>query len=254
MKPVKIAAYGGGINSTAMIVALTLNGTKLDAILFSDTGAEKPETYAFIRRFNKWLRKHGQARVTIIRRVSKNGDARTLEQHCLHYRQLPSIAYGHKQCSHKFKIAPQEKWVNRFAKAQKSWKNQRAVIKYIGFDAGEVRRVRPGDKKYNPCYPLIEWGWDRNRCKQEIINAGLCLPPKSSCFFCPNMKKGEILNLPKKLKKRAIAMERNAQAMLRDIKGLGRNYKWEDLINADEGQMKLFDDLEMYDMPCSCTD
>src|SRR6218665_3582643 len=117
MRPVKIAAYGGGINSTAMIVALTLKGVKLDAILFSDTGAEKPETYAFIRRFNTWLRKHRQARVTIIRRMSKDGDARTLEQHCLHYKQLPSIAYGYKQCSHKFKIAPQEKWMNHFPRA-----------------------------------------------------------------------------------------------------------------------------------------
>ncbi len=93
-KVVRIAAYGGGVNSTAMIIGLTLQGIKLDAILFSDTGAEKKETYAFIRRFNKWLRKHGQPRITIIRRVTKTGTAKTLEQHCLEYKQLPSIAYG----------------------------------------------------------------------------------------------------------------------------------------------------------------
>ncbi len=252
-KVVRIAAYGGGVNSTAMIIGLTLQGIKLDAILFSDTGAEKKETYAFIRRFNKWLRKHGQPRITIIRRVTKTGTAKTLEQHCLEYKQLPSIAYGYKQCSHKFKIAPQEKWVNSFGKARRLWKQGGRIMKYVGFDASEQRRTRPGDHKYTPCYPLIDWGWDRNRCKEAIIKAGLCLPPKSSCFFCPNMRKGEILTLPPDLQQRAIAIERNAQASLREIKGLGRNYKWEDLLQADKEQLRMFDDLELFATPCACT-
>lgn len=251
---VNIAAYGAGINSTAMIVELTRRGIRLDAILFSDTGAEKPGTYAFLVRFNQWLQRHGQVQITTIRRMTKQGDARTLEQHCLDYNMLPSMAYGYKQCSHKFKIAPQEKWMNQYQPARRLWKQGDKVVKYIGFDAAEVRRVKPDDDKYTQRYPLIQWGWDRNRCKEEILASGLCLPPKSSCFFCPNMKKGEILSLPKALQQRAIEMERNAQSTLREIKGLGRNYKWEDLFNADQEQMKLFDDLEMYATPCSCTD
>lgn len=251
---VRIAAFGGGVNSTAMIVRLTQLGIKLDAILFSDTGAEKPATYAFLRRFNRWLKKHKQARIATIRRQSENGDARTLEQHCLHYRQLPSIAYGYKQCSHKFKIAPQEKWVNRYKKAQRLWRKGNKVIKYVGFDAAETRRTKADDKKYKHLYPLIEWGWDRERCKKEILAAGLCLPPKSSCFFCPNMKKGEILSLAPDLQQRAVAMERNAKPTLREIRGLGRNYSWEDLLRADREQLRLFEDIEMYDNPCSCVD
>lgn len=254
LKVVRIAAYGGGVNSTAMIVALTLQGIILDAILFSDTGAEKPETYAFLKRFNKWLLAHGQAPITIISRVTKNGDKRSLEQHCLDYKTLPSIAFGYKQCSHKFKISPQEKWVNRYKPAKASWKAGHKVLKYVGFDASETRRVKPDDQKYQHAYPLIEWQWDRRRCKEEIIKNGLCLPPKSSCFFCPNMTKHEIRSLPEDLQQRAIVIERNAAGTLQEIKGLGRNYKWEDLINADNEQLKLFDDLELFSLPCNCID
>jgi len=34
-------------------------------------------------------------------------------------------------------------------------------------------------------YPLMEWGLDREKCKQIIANAGLPVPVKSACWFCP---------------------------------------------------------------------
>jgi hypothetical protein len=39
-----------------------------------------------------------------------------------------------------------------------------------------IRRNHAGnqdDPKYEFWYPLIEWGWDRERCKEEIRAAGL---------------------------------------------------------------------------------
>ncbi len=107
--------------------------------------------------------------------------------------------------------------------------------------------------KYENKYPLIEWRWDRDRCKKEILGAGLCLPPKSSCFFCPNMKKGEIVALPDDLKERAIKMERNATKVA-ELKGLGRQYSWESLINMDKRQFKMFDDWDYNEPPCECID
>lgn len=41
-------------------------------------------------------------------------------------------------------------------------------------------------------YPLREWGLSREDCGRIIVNAGLPLPPKSACFFCPAMKEAEI--------------------------------------------------------------
>jgi hypothetical protein len=62
------------------------------------------------------------------------------------------------------------------------------------------------------------------------------------------MKKHEILKLPDELKERVIAMEKNA-TKLAEMAGLGRQYAWTDLINADESQIKLFAKLNVKDLP-----
>jgi len=52
------------------------------------------------------------------------------------------------------------------------------------------------DEKYIYEYPVLhEWMWSRPDCQAVITSAGLPLPPKSSCFFCPSTRKEEILEL-----------------------------------------------------------
>jgi hypothetical protein len=47
-------------------------------------------------------------------------------------------------------------------------------------------------------------------------------------------------------------MERGASAAT-TVKGLGRNWRWEDLVKADDAQMKLFEELPDT-IPCGCYD
>jgi hypothetical protein len=47
--------------------------------------------------------------------------------------------------------------------------------------------------RYNFRYPLREWGLNREACGRIIKEAGLPLPPKSACFFCPAMRTIEIM-------------------------------------------------------------
>lgn len=54
-----IVSFGGGTNSTAMIIGMYLHKIPIDLILFADTGGEQPHTYKFIEIFNGWLEKHG---------------------------------------------------------------------------------------------------------------------------------------------------------------------------------------------------
>ena len=81
-------------------------------------------------------------------------------------------------------------------------------------------------------YPLIEdWHWTRDDCIRAIQEAGLPLPGKSSCFFCPSMKRKEIEALKRQypdLYRRALAIEENAMPHLKTVKGLGRNYAWKE--------------------------
>lgn len=259
----KIVTYGGGTNSTAMIIGMVKQGIIPDRILFSDTGGERPDTYAFIDLFSGWLVGNGAPAITKLHYTDKNGEPLTLEQDCLEHQALPGIAYGFKSCSQKFKTRVADKFCNNDPDCKAVWGNGERIDKYIGYDAGEPKRVEChkaydlADKKYNNHYPLYDWGWTRERCVEEILSVGLPKPGKSSCFFCPSMKKAEIEDLWKRypdLFKRAMDMEANAAPKLEKIKGLGRNWSWTDFYNAkinEPEQLTLFDFAEQ-NISCGC--
>ena len=136
---------------------------------------------------NKWLREHGMPPITVVEKMDRNGNRLTLETECLRSGTLPSIAYGFKRCSQKHKVGPQEKFCNH--------------------------------------HPLIEdWHWTRDDCIWAIQEAGLPLPGKSSCFFCPSMKREEIEALKRQhpdLYRRALAIEENAMPISKPSKVWG---------------------------------
>ena len=102
-----IVSYGGGTNSTAMLVGLIQKGESPDLILFADTGGEKPYTYEYIQTFNHWLTSKGAPEIIT---VKKAGNGETLEENCHRKNMLPSLAYGFKSCSQKFKVQPKDKY------------------------------------------------------------------------------------------------------------------------------------------------
>lgn len=251
-----VVSWGGGVNSTAMLIGMRERSIKPDLILFADTGGEKPETYNYLERF-----KLDWPDLVIVRRKPtafrgprdpnrKTAPAgtiyATLEEDCLVKSMLPSLAYGHRGCSQKWKIEPQDRYVAAWVPAVEAWYSGQRVTKAIGFDAGELRRATIGDDtKYHYWYPLIEWGWGRAECVSAIERYGLPVPPKSACFFCPASKKAEVLVLKEEhpdLYARAIQMERGA--ILGSVKGLGRSFSWETFAGVET----------INDMPCMCFD
>lgn len=247
----QIVSYGGGTNSAAMVAELVNHREYLDAIVFSDTGGEKPETYAHIDLMSAWLVTRGYPAITMIRRtpaIVGDRTASTLEEECLMRGQLPGIAYGFKSCSDKWKTQPFRTWFK-----EQAFDDEVTVC--VGFDAGEEHRAARGDlydEPYQKRYPLIEWRMERDDCIASIKAAGLPQPGKSACFFCPSSKKGEILALANEhplLFQRAAAMEENAD--LTSIAGLGRRFSWRDLVKADADQAKLFPETTI-DSPCGC--
>lgn len=238
-----ILSFGGGTNSTALLIGLYKRQIPIDLILFADTGAEHPHTYQHIEGVRKWLKEKGLPDITVVRKYDKNGDRLTLEDECLKSGTLPSIAYGYKRCSLKHKIAPQDKFCNSYPPCREVWARGERITKFVGYDAGEMRRVThvmerdAADPKYHKVYPLVEWGWNREDCVREIEKEGFTLPGKSSCFFCPSMKKSEIIQLKENypdLFERAIVMEKNALPNLRTVKGLGRNWSWDEKFNRKD--------------------
>jgi hypothetical protein len=238
-----------------MLIGLHERGEKVDLTLFADTGGEKPHTYAHIGEFNLWLMDRGMPDIRTVMRVNQDGDVRTLEKDCLDGKMLPSIAYGFKACSMKYKRDPQDKFCNNHDDCKEVWARGEKVVKFIGYDMDEPHRARiPEDDKYIYRYPLIEWNWGREECIAAIGRAGVSQPGKSACFFCPSSKKPEIYLLRRQypaLAERAVAMERNAE--LTAVKGLGRAFAWGDLYAADDAQAKLFPETPIEEA-CECYD
>jgi hypothetical protein len=253
MPPI-IVAFGGGANSTAMLVEMHRRGILPDLIMFADTGGERPETYDAVSMVDLWCRQHFGIGVEVVRKTYQ-GQPETLEDNCLRMNMLPSIAYGFKSCSLKHKVDPQDKFTNNWEPAVTHWETGGKCEKWIGYDAGEERRAKiRDDAKYTYRYPLIEWGIYREDCIRICNDAGLPAV-KSSCFFCPSMKKREIVELAAKhprLAARAVAMEQ--QAKLTSVVGLGRSFAWGDFLRNEAAQGKLFDDAGTPETPCGCYD
>ena len=227
---IQIVCYGGGVNSTAILVGLHEHGERPDMVLFSDTGGEKPETYGHLRSVDEWLSKVEFPPITTLHKDSMYA---SLEDECLRKGTLPSLVFGWRSCSDKWKQEPQRKYLNHHPDAKRVWAAGAKISKLIGFDAGEMRRVKEfDDPKYLNRYPLIEWKWHREQCVAAIERARLPIPVKSSCFYCPASRKPEVLALKlehPELYARAVAMERSAAPNLNVIKGLGRHWSWEEL-------------------------
>lgn len=248
-----VVSYGGGTNSTALLCGWIERGDPLpDLVVFSNTGGETPDIYAHVALVSAWLVERGVPPIITVQRVrADHVTPNTLEADCLRSGTLPSLAYGYKRCSLKFKTQPFEKYMNHWHRARTAWQSGYKVVKVMGFDAGEPHRATfPDDPKYRRRYPLIEWGWDRDACVAAIHRAGLPQPGKSSCFYCPASTKPEIEELARVhplLFKRAIAIEDAAKANFDTVKGLGRRFSWRDIATVQ-------DDVCAIDVPCECVD
>lgn len=243
MKPL-IINLGMGVDSVAMLVGMHQRGMRPDLIIFADTGGEKPETYAYQAVLDGWLATVGFPAVTVVRRPVGPAGYRTLEENCLRNETLPSLAFNLKGCSLKWKADAMDAWILGIKRGP----NKRApwplmaeamalgvkAVKCIGYDAGpkDSRRGKNalGSKRDRRFflfrYLLREWGWDRGRCVVEIVRAGLPVPIKSACFFCPASQPWELYWLAAEhpdLFLRAVALEdraRDGRHGLQKVKGL----------------------------------
>ena len=219
-----IVAYGLGVDSTAVLVELCKRGIRPDAILFADTGDEKQETYDYLPVINAWLSAVGFPTITVVRYVPKTfknfPPYSTLGENCLTNGTLPSLAFGFKSCSLKWKVTPQNSWTDKWPMAVDHWRAGGKVLKIIGYDASpkDMKRYAHAknmeDPKYEYWYPLIDWNMDRDACKDAIRAAGLPVPPKSACKFCPATQPAELHQFRKEYLRYIVIIEARAKPRL----------------------------------------
>lgn len=249
--------YGMGVDSTALLIELSRlyistgnPAYRPDIITFADTGNEKKETYAYDKVIQAFLKRVGFPPLMTVRyqpseKRVKHGMYYTLEQNCLMNATLPSLAFGYKKCSAKWKRTPQDKYRADQQICQDAWAAGLQVV-CIGYDAGPKDQRRADiedDEQYEYWYPLIHLGWDRPECIRQIELEGLPgwadwrglkwvrkggQPVKSACWYCPSTKPEELQNFSQTAHGRdylrgIVRMEDTAQPLLTSIEGLWRN-------------------------------
>ena len=229
-----VVACGVGRDSTGMLIGLHERGIRPAAILFADVGAEKQATYQFIPHLQRWLARVEFPPLTVVRYRPVRAPYTTLEGNMLANATLPGATFNRGSCTLKFKVQPQDRYCRSLDVCRRAWARGERVIKLIGFEACEGYRQKraadrahagrgsPEAKRYEWQYPLMEWGWDLERCKQAITDAGMSVPPKSACFFCPNQRPEEVEELSADERARIIRMELRAEPYNCKVHGLWR--------------------------------
>lgn len=231
LRPPVVLAYGIGVDSTALLVELEARGQAPDLVLSADPGAEKPTTYEYQKMMATWMAARGIRYEVVTYRPSRfkhYPPYATILTNLLTNATLPSISMGRHSCSLKWKAAPQNKFIERWPMAQDAWSRGQKVVRLIGYDTSpaDTRRFEHAstidDDRYECRYPLREWGWTRERCIARIVEAGLPVPPKSSCFFCGAIKPDEVRALPAWCLRLIVLIEARAAPRLHTVEGLWR--------------------------------
>lgn len=187
-----ILSYGGGVQSTALLVLAAQREIRIDAALFANVGddSEDPDTLRYVRSIAVPYGAEFGIDVIELGRIGRDGQPRTLYAELMrpHSRSLSipvrmaNGAPGRRRCTADYKM----KVVKRWAKANGASAATPAEV-LVGISWDEVQRLstKHAEPWERPLYPLVDRKLTRDDCKAIIARAGLPIPGKSSCYFCP---------------------------------------------------------------------
>lgn len=191
-------SFGGGWQSTAALVLAAQGVIDFRLFLFANVGddSENPDTIRYVHEHAMpYAAAHGIELVELWR-TTKEGQTETIYRRIMDSegrRQtipvyLSNGMPGGRSCTVDFKIAVTGLELQRRGASPKN----RATVG-MGISLDEIGRMKPSSAKpYEELvYPLIDLRLRRSDCPSIIRGAGLPMPPKSSCDFCPIRKLGE---------------------------------------------------------------
>jgi hypothetical protein len=185
-------SFGGGVQSVTALVLAATDRLDFRTFLFANVGddSEHPATLAYLETYAKpFAAAHGLELIEL-HRARRDGTRETLYGRLTKEgsRSLPipvrmsNGAPGTRSCTADFKIRVVGKWL----KAHGATAQNPATVG-IGISLDEIERAntRRQEPHENIVYPLLERGIRRADCYRIITRAGLPVPPKSACWFCP---------------------------------------------------------------------
>lgn len=246
---IRAFSFGGGVQSTAALVLAADGRIDFPLFLFANVGddSENPATLRYVREVAMpYAKSHKIALMELTK-------ADTLRQRVMRSeRSVPipvrmsgSGAIGNRQCTQRFKIAP----IAAELKRRGATVAVPAIVG-LGISLDEFHRARSGSPIAHETivYPLLDLRMDRQDCQNVITRAGLAMPPKSSCYFCPFQTQRQWqtlrLNDPDSFAQ-AVEMEtrinQHRAAMQRDPVWLSAALRPLAEAITDDGQLDMFD-------------
>ena len=170
-EPAHILSFGAGVNTVALMVMLVRDEAPLDGVVFADTGGETPDTYESVEIARTYLAEY-QIPFTVVQARQRATD---LFGTALRRKVIPSVQW--RWCTRDFKVNP----IHQYYRGLGGHINQ-----YVGIAFDEIHRMRDSRETYvTNLYPLVDRRLTRQDCIDLISEAGLPVPPKSGCYFCP---------------------------------------------------------------------
>lgn len=199
MAKLTVLSLGWGVQSFTLAAMSALGELpRLDYAIHADTTWEREATYQFAERWTPWLKEHGVNVVTV--RATNTDVVRHSGKSNGSYTDIPAFtvsragSYGriNRQCTSKWKIAPQRKVVNLYFR-QRGLKKFHGAIrlrglvdKWLGISLDEWWRAKHSDEAHvTHQYPLLDLRMTRQDCIRWLHEHNLEVPVKSSCVFCP---------------------------------------------------------------------
>ncbi len=181
----EIISLGGGVQSSALVILNTLGYVQPRAsyAVFADTGGEFESTLEYIELLQGWTAAHGGPQVVTVRRegpglYAYHWDPNSRPVTPLPVRAEPSGGLWKRDCTIRWKIKVVQRWL-------RDQGAERATVQ-LGISIDETQRVkRSPDPWITNRWPLIELRLSRTDCRRIIAEAGLPVPSKSACWFCP---------------------------------------------------------------------
>lgn len=213
----RVTSFGGGVQSTALLVLAAQGTIDFPVFLFSNVGddSEHPATLDYVRDVAMpYATEHG-IEVHELQKVRRTGKTDTLLQTLTRTQgsiQIPvrmtNGAPGNRNCTHDFKIKVIDQWIMAHGATAET-----PATVGIGISTDELHRAKTNDPRRPWAlnrYPLLDLRMSRQDCVRVIASAGLPVPPKSSCYFCPFHKMSEWQRMKREepgLFERSVALE-----------------------------------------------
>ncbi|ABK77289.1 3'-phosphoadenosine 5'-phosphosulfate sulfotransferase (PAPS reductase)/FAD synthetase [Cenarchaeum symbiosum A] len=197
----QVCGISGGKDSSALAVYMRDKVSDME-YFFCDTGAELPETYAYLAKLE----------VVLGSKITRLNSTRGFDHYFEVFRgALPSPQM--RWCTNLLKIKPLEDWLG-----------DEEVVSYVAIRADEKNRTGHVSTKPNikTVFPFVDEGVDHAGVIKILDNAGINLPEyykwrtRSGCYFCFFQRKAEWVGLADnhpELFKKAVAIE---QKVLKD--------------------------------------